>query len=658
MSTGARIAVLGFVFLGLFTGLTLKLWTVQVTATEVYTDQAETNQVRVVETPAPRGEVRDSKGRLLAGTAPALAAVIDGALVPPADDPGEPQFVQRLSALAAVPVDDVRRTLEDARRRSDRITLVAELDDSQALTLVEYGEEFPGVSVVPQPVRVYPEGELAADVLGYIGDPNEEDIEKPDIGPTDTVGRAGVERQYDDDLRGTAGLIKYRVDATRNVLDVINEQPPAPGDNLELTIDIDVQRVLQDSLVEGLHAARDDYNPDCDPAQDPRCPVRAVGVVLDPNDGSVLAMASAPSYDPNIFVDGVSVAEWDRLSELAVFNNFAIQGEYAPASTFKTVAYMLAMEEGIFALEADAQRHDAPYFCSGQLQFLFTDGSPQVLNDWQTAGHGLVDLHTGLQTSCDLYFWQIALNIWTNRMREDGTGVYAEDLLQKWARLFGFDEKTGIDLPFERDGLIPDRQWFERAQKETPGLVRDGPWTGGDVLNAVIGQGSVLTTPLQLANAYAAMVNGGTLWQPRVVSAVVGQSGDVVRENAPKVLREIDLSPATVAFLRQDLRSVVSGPAGTARSAFADFGENLELVGGKTGTAEIIKGETADEDVDTAVFVGVAPVMDPDYVVVVFVERGGSGGQVAAPTGRRILQYLLTGTTAMTPVVVGTEASD
>jgi penicillin-binding protein 2 len=260
-------------------------------------------------------------------------------------------------------------------------------------------------------------------------------------------------------------------------------------------------------------------------------------------------------------------------------------------------------------------------------------------------------LHSGLHTSCDLFFWEVALSIWSAREDPDGN----ENLLQEWARRFGFDEETGIDLPFEREGLIPDRAWFERAQKESPGLVRDGPWTGGDVMNAVIGQGSVLSTPLQLANAYAAIVNGGTLYQPRVVARVVGQDGEVIRENEPVVVRDNELSAQTVAFFRRDLQQVVNGPRGTARAAFADFGEGVEQVGGKTGTAEIIKGETADEDVDTAIFVGVTPITRPKYVVVTLIERGGSGGRIAAPTARRVLQYLMNGDAGMTEIVAGEE---
>lgn len=657
MSFGVRVSVLGLAFVALFSVLALRLWSVQVVQASQLAAQAETNQLKVIETPAPRGEIRDRKGRLLAGTRPALAAVIDGALVPNVDTPEMDALVQRLSAFAGVAAAEVRAAFDDARQRGDRVTLVADLTEEQALRLVEYEEDYPGVSVLPQPVRIYPEGELAADILGYIGDPNETDIDKPDIGPTDTVGRAGVERQYDDDLRGDAGRIIYRVDAERDVLDIASDDAPIPGANLELALDVDLQRVLEDSLVQGLDLARQTYGqPDCDPTEDPACPVRSVGVVLDPRNGEVLAMASVPGYDPNIFVDGVTQDEWDRLSELAVFNNFAIQGAYAPASAFKAIAYVTALEEGIFPDEASAQSDTGSYFCSGKLEFPFTDGSQQVFNDWIAEGHGPIDLHSALETSCDLYFWQVALSIWTNRIRDDGTGLYPEDLLQQWARKLGFDDETGIDLPFEKDGLIPDREWFQRAQRETPGLVRDGPWTGGDVMNAVVGQGSVLATPLQLANAYAAIVNGGTLWRPRVVTTITDQDGEVLRANEPEALNVIDLSPATVAGFRRDLELVVNGPRGTARSAFTDFGPGVDEVGGKTGTAEVIKGETAAEDVDTALFVGVAPITSPRYVVAVVIERGGSGGRIAAPTARRVLQYLMNGPSGMTPIVAGEEA--
>jgi penicillin-binding protein 2 len=360
-------------------------------------------------------------------------------------------------------------------------------------------------------------------------------------------------------------------------------------------------------------------------------------------------MSSVPAFDPNIFVDGVSEQEWARLNSQAVFNNFAIQGLYAPASAFKTVAYIAALEEGIFPAGVTADNET--YTCDGLLEFRFNDGSPQLYQDWLAAGHGPIDLHGGLQASCDLYFWEIALKIWNGRNSE-----FEQDLLQQWARKFGFDKTSGIDLPFERRGLIPDEDWFTTAQEETPQLVRDTPWAGGDVMNIVIGQGSVLATPLQLANAYAAMVNGGTVWQPRVVDRVETPDGTVL-DNPPFAASRVELNERTGELLRFDLQQVVNGPSGTARTAFASFGENIELVGGKTGTGEVIKATAENPDeVDNAIFVGVAPINDPKYVVVVIIERGGSGGRIAAPTAARVLQFLLNGPEGVTDVGTGEEA--
>jgi penicillin-binding protein 2 len=412
-------------------------------------------------------------------------------------------------------------------------------------------------------------------------------------------------------------------------------------------------------------------------------------------------MASYPSFDPGAFVDGLTQSQWESLGTINAFTNFAVQGQYAPASTFKVVSYVLALEESIYPLDRpindrtfgseDPPAAPAPedaepeedvaeseettsttepppddellpltsdtdlYNCTGSLRFRFNDGSSQVYRDWKRNGHGPLDLHGALQASCDLYFWEIALRVWNERA--DETGINNEDLWQQWARAFGFGAETGIDLPFEKPGLIPDRQWFRDEQRKDTGRVRStGPWVGGDLMNAVVGQGTVLVTPLQLANGFSAMVNGGTLWEPRVVSEMVNQAGEVTDENEKATIGTIDLDPGTARALRTDMQQVVNGPIGTARSAFATFGPNVASVGGKTGTAEIIKSEEDVQEVDSAWFVGVAPVRAPEFVVTVVVERGGSGGRVAAPVARQVLQYLVNGQSFVTPLEAGAEA--
>ncbi len=833
-----RLAGVGIVLAIMLGVLGLRLWTIQVTETDTYTAVAEQNLIRVVPTPAPRGDVFDRNGELLAGTRASLAAVVDMGLV---EDEFAEVLAQRLSAFLDRPASEILERFENANSGA-QIILAEDLTEQQALTLLEHREEFPGVAVIPQPIREYPGGELAAQVLGYIGKPSEADLERPDVKGTDVVGKAGIERSYDDLLRGTEGVIKYQVDAGRSVLELLGEQESAPGDNLILTIDIGIQAQLQQSLEAGLGLARDvemaerqealaaengdirtrlflaleakqleakraeieraaaeasgeesavtdedsadvdtvieidegkvlgslypglpvDGNGVCEPVQrvevgvtsrtllsgikertmqllavlqdrsqriavvdidgerfeveegdsfattlraiavtedsivvshsDKWCPVRTVGVVEDPDNGAILAMASYPSFDPNSFVSGLTQSEWESLGTINAFTNFAIQGQYAPASTFKVVSYVLAMEEGIYPLdrpvgdrilgdentdttpldeeggEEEAAQSVEPtpsdsdlkpltsdtdlYNCTGSLRFEFNDGSSQVYRDWKRNGHGPLDLHGALQASCDLYFWEISLRIWNER--SDETGINNEDLWQEWARSFGFGTETGIDLPFERPGLIPDRQWFRDEQRQDTGRVRStGPWVGGDLMNAVVGQGAVLVTPLQLSNGFSAMLNGGTLWTPRVVSEMLDQEGNVVDENPKSIIQKIDMDSATVWGLRRDMQQVVNGAIGTARAAFAGFGPQVSTVGGKTGTAEIIKAVEDVQEVDTAWFVGVAPVMSPEYVVTVVVERGGSGGRVAAPVARQVLQYILNGEAAVTPLEAG-----
>jgi cell division protein FtsI/penicillin-binding protein 2 len=819
----------------------------QVTEVYAYEERADKQQVRVVTTPAPRGDIYDANGVKLAGTRSALAVVVDLALV---DDDRTESLSEHLAAFLDKPASEIMDQLS-TENRGAQITVAEDLSDAQATFLLEHREDFPGATVIPQPIRTYPLGDLGAHVLGYIGRPNDEDLEREDVDGNDFVGRAGVERFYDTQLQGTEGIVQYRVDAKRKVLSLVGEQAPVAGESLILTIDSEVQDQLQRSLRDGLLQSRRlemeertaelakesrsnrlydalvearleaaeppegstettsttaadgrvqqsvepvaidparvlgplftglpiDSTGMCVPVQrvtvpldggsmlsgveprfirldsiageddsrvatvviagektsvrenkyvddahqvlqildisedevvllhkDPWCPIRATGVVLDPNDGSVIAMSSFPTYDPTVFVDGLSSEQWASLGTVSAFQNFAVQGLYAPASTFKVVPYVLAVEENFYpidrgtgdklvgddagssaqddAAESEDEAGDAPsdeevvdtsievepvpllsdtdeYFCGGEFKFILNDGTIQKKRDWKWPGsHGPLDLHGALEASCDLYFWDLALRLWDER--NDDSGVDKENLLQSWARDFGFGAPTGIDLPFEKSGLIPDRAWFADEQNKETGRVRqDGPWVGGDLMDIAVGQGAVLTTPLQLANGFASMVNGGTVWQPRVVSEAVDADGNVIYENSPEVLAEVDLDPRTVAMLRRDLQQVVNNQErGTARAAFKDFGPNVFLVGGKTGTGEVIKASKSEHfrQVDNAFFVGVAPMHQPKWVVSVVIERGGSGGRVAAPVAKQVLQYLLNGSDGVTELVPGLEA--
>lgn len=835
MNNTVRLGVIGVIFFALLGLLTLRLWTMQVTEVHAYEERALSNQTRVVYTPAPRGDIYDSNGVKLAGTRSALAVVVDLALVD-ADD--RPRLAQNLAAFLDQPASDILDQFENDSQ-GGLVTVAKDIEAGQATFIVEHREEFPGANIIPQPIRTYPQGELAAHVIGYIGKPTQEDLdERDDIKGTDLLGKAGVESTYDTVLRGTEGVVEYQVDAKRKVLSLAGEQPPTAGGSLILTIDSGLQAQLQASLQDGLTQARRlemeerdqaliaksrserladaledaraeavaealdaagsttttaapgvddddvardsgqptidafevlaslhpslpiDENETCVPVErvtildgesgvlsgvEPRfamvesidqvgddwtatitigqeretvrrhqrfggtlqvveitedlvilnhsdawCPVRSVGVVIDPNNGSVLAMASYPSYDPTAFVDGLSQEQWESLGTVAAFQNFAVQGLYAPASTYKAVPYVLALENEYYPLDrgfdkavgddtetteptAEDTETTPPestdpdplltdtdeYSCSGEFKFTLNDGSVQTKRDWKwPQGHGPLDIHGALQASCDLYFWDLALRLWNER--GDESGIDKENLLQEYSRQFGFGTATGVDLPFERDGLVPDRAWFAEEQRAETGRVRpDGPWVGGDLMDIAVGQGAMLSTPLQLANGYAAMVNGGTVWQPRVVKEVVDADGSVIDEVKQEALQRIDLDPRTVRMLKEDLQQVVNNPErGTARAAFANFGPNVEQVGGKTGTGEVIKAPRVEafKQADNALFVGVAPISDPQWVVSVVIERGGSGGRVAAPVARQVLQYLINGAEGVTELAPGLDA--
>ena len=675
MMFGMRLSVVGTVFLLLFGVLLLRLWDFQLVSAQEYREQVDLNLVRFVQTPAPRGEILDTHGELIAGNRPALAAVVQGALLPSAAD--DDLLVQRLSTFSGIEMSEVSEILETARNRGDQITIVDELSSSQAVYLVERDELFPGISVVPHPIRVYHGAILAPHVTGFIGRPTALDLERADILPQDLLGKAGVEREYDALLRGTPGLIKYQANAQGNILQTLGEQLPTPGSSLILELDLGIQQVLTTALLQGLQSARLVYAPGgCQQGgNDPGCPVRAVGVVLRVSDGAVLAMSSVPDFNPNIFVEGISQAELDAMPD-GVLTNFAIQGEYAPASTFKAITYVTAFENDLLPraesfLEIPKTREptlDDEIQCSPQLRADFTDQSQLVWRNWKRSDDGPQDIHRAFVRSCNIYFWDIALNLW-----DIHKGTEAESQLQDWARELGMGSRTGIDLPFESSGIIPDRELFEQwaTEQESGGPKRlaatrlelASPWLGGDLLQAAVGQGSVLVTPLQLATAYAALVNGGTVWEPRIVNRIEDADGGIVFINTPRVANSIEIAPGTILQLRRDLQQVVNSQEGTAAGAFDFFGPNRELIGGKTGTAQVIRerkgGDRPDvEGVNTAIFSGIAPIENPEWVVVIVIERGGSGGAVAAPTAVPVLQYLLNGPTFVRDVQVGLEFLD
>ncbi|MBK5268796.1 MAG: hypothetical protein JJE47_15350 [Acidimicrobiia bacterium] len=404
----------------------------------------------------------------------------------------------------------------------------------------------------------------------------------------------------------------------------VGEIPPKQGDTIVLNLDSAVQQQVEQSLTDGLSWAR--------ASEAGANATSGAAVVLDPKTGHVVAMASNPVFDPGSFVGGIGQGEFDELLEASAFTDLAIQGQYPPGSSFKAVTYATAVEHNVFPAEATQQSPEGSILCEGVLRIRgLSDGSQQVFTD---PGHGIVDLHRAFAVSCNIYFWEVALAIWSQNKNTGNEGI-----LQEMARRLGLGSQTGIDLPFEAAGQIPDRalftEWAETAPyRLSPDRIDPGPiWKGGDLMNVAIGQGETLATPLQMAVAYAAMSNGGTVWRPTVVNRLVDHSDGTTTRLDPEIAFRIAWSAGFQQSFLQDLGRTITSEYGTARRAFSSM-TSSGIVGGKTGTS------TTNGKGDTAWFVGVAPIASPDYVVAVVVDQGGSGGTVAAPIARQIFQYL------------------
>lgn len=642
---GWRVAALAFLFTGLFVVLFFRLWFVQLVEGEELAEQADANILTLEYLEAPRGNIIDRNGIPLAVSTSRIVLEVDRAELPVEE---EDDVIQRLASLLGVTPVEVRALLEEAG--SGQVAVISEMDIGAdvAYQILEQRRTLPGVAVRVRPVRQYLQGELMGHVLGHIGLPDQEDLDRlPNIDVETVVGKQGVELQYDEFLQGSLGRVSYRQAPNGDILEEVGQIDPVPGDTVHLTLDIPTQQVAERVLAEAIELAND-LKEEAEPEEPPRISPpaeRAAALVLDVNTGEVRAMASHPTFAPQAFVGGIDVAAFEELSEKQAFNNLVIQGLKPPASTFKAVTYVTAMEEDIFPEDA-ASPEDA-IDCSAQLEADFVDQSQLVWRNWTyPEDDGRQNLHGAFQRSCNIYFWEIALSIWRAYSRTD-----REDLVQQWADQIGFGRRSQVDLPFENPGVLPDRELFERWRRTQPWRVRPEGWLGGDLMSLVVGQGSILATPLQLAVAYSSLVNGGVVYQPWVVDRVVSSEGELVIDNGPRVLRTVDISPFTVESLRRDLAAVVQ--RGTAAKAFEEMGPLSARISGKTGTAQSFTDQEGVYHDSTAWFAGVLPADDPQWVVVVMVDEGGSGGAVAAPAARAIMQHLLQ--VPVTPLVAGEE---
>lgn len=643
-----RIVVVAGVFALLFGFLGIRLWFLQVgEGVAAAAIVIEEGLVSIV-TPAPRGEIRDRNGELLVTSRVVPMVVLDRQLLQSSQ---KEEAIARLAALLEIPADWITTLYEEAGV-NQRFPL-AVVDTVTGYQLQEQLRSFPGVVVENYPERIYLTGGTMSHVIGHLGFPSEDDLQRrPYLDPNIRIGKLGVEGFYDEWLEGIPGERVYRVNRAGRITEERAEVAPKSGATVYLTVDERLQQEVEKALLEGIalsNRIKDEEREQPLAAGEKRAALnpteRATAVVMDITNGEILALASHPDFDPQQFVWGIDRLDFARLSDERAFLNLAVGGLYPPASTFKAVTYTAALLNNIpFASAIEGvDSVNRRINCDGELVLTEIDeGSPQVFRDWYyPRALGWLDIHGAFEHSCNIFFYNLALGVWRNWRHTD-----REDVLQDMARSTGYGSFTGVDLSGDQAGIVPDRELFEswkRTQIEDPAapvrldparMALASPWLGGDLMNLAIGQGDMLASPLQVAVSYGALANGGTVWTPRVVSQVRSPEGELLWAAIPDLNNQIDLPQSVVNSLLADMNRVVV--SGTARGAFTGFGASSNLVGGKTGT-----GQSAANRDTHAWFVGVAPINNPKWVVVVLVDEGGSGGRVAAPMGRYILQHLM-----------------
>lgn len=620
-----RLTILGVIALALFTSLLARLWHLQALSAPRYEKLAQENRVRRVLVPAPRGRILDRNGRVLAGNRSAYTITVDPKDLGNRRD----EVLERLAALLTSEFREVSKDALSARvsegsvSQYGNVVVAEDVSRDKVVYLYEHQREFPGVQAELRALREYAlgpggGGALAPHLLGYIGAVSPELLASdPSYKMGDKVGRGGVEQRYDKELRGQEGERDYEVTSRGSIIRELDYTPPSAGYDVVLSIDKDVQAVAEESLAQAIGAEKQPYDPTRKKSW------RGSGgaaVVLDPTTGAVLASASFPSFDLRAFTTGVDPGTWEAVND--PYNGYPLQdrvtqGQYPPASTIKPIMAAAALREGLITPEST-------FACPGKYQ-VPGDESKRVFNDWTKYGHGSPDLGAAIAQSCDVYFYNLGWQFY-QRWRREG-----RDVVQEYLRQAGLGARTGVDLPYEQAGRVPDPAWKIRVNDNDP-TAELAQWYPGDNINMSIGQGDMLTTPLQLASAYGAVVNGGMVWAPRVMDRVVDSSGQIVTVSDPKESRMLSVSREDLELIRADLAAVISG--GTAAKVFKGWPQATIPVGGKTGTAEVVGKK------DYSLFVGVGPLDSPRWVVAVVIEEGGHGSESATPVARRIMDSL------------------
>lgn len=588
----------------------LRLYFLQIMSGELYAELASKSITREKTVAAPRGNIYDQNGKLIVKSVPVTAVAVEPHIVLKNED-----VMEALSGCLNMSYQDIKEKLEKSDvSYIDRVILKQDIDTAAIIYLKENSNKFPGVEVIDVYLREYNFDLLASHLLGYTVEIDEDRLKSKkyekgyEVG--DQIGLTGLEEAYESILKGKKGRIIYEVNPLGMPVDILEETSPISGNDLYLTIDIDLQRVVEEILYQSIEEVRQKKDKDTDEYY--RVPGGAA-VVLDPKNGEVLAMASYPTFNPELFVGGISQTGWDNLNDpenYGPLNNRAIM-YFPPGSVIKIVTAYSGLAEDII-------NEGSKINCTGVWLGL---GEDYPKSCWQS--HGSLDIRGAVKKSCNSFFYQVGYGLFVklNNM---------EELLQKYARIFGFGSETGIDLPYEDKGLVADKEWKKDNFNGQPG---SSGWFPGDTVNMAIGQGDLQATPLQMAQAFSILANRGIQYAPYIVKEIRDAEGNLFPDSLREEYKDLKLNEYFIEIIEDGLVQVV-GPGGTAAYSFRNFPLDKIPVAGKTGTAEI-EGKQ-----DYSWFASYAPVGSPEYVVVVMLEEAGSGGSNVAPIVEKIYRYI------------------
>lgn len=639
-----RLSILAIVVASLFATLFVRLWYLQVLSPDSGAVQAaNASRVRTVSQEAPRGRILDAKGRVLVDNRSSLVVTVDTSTLDRMKKAERADLLARLAAELTdsgipIKVTALEKRIADPQYSPVKPKPVAiDVPEELEVYFAEHLDEFPGVEVQRETVRHYPEGPVAAHVVGYVGRISESEYEArmgtegaPKQNPKpyevdSTIGKTGIERQFEDDLRGTPGRCDLEVDVKGRVVRTLDCVDPVPGNDVQLAIDLDIQKSTEQALADQIDRRRGQFTNDGKLIKKPA----GSAVVLDPTNGNVLALASYPTFDPSEFVNGISSERYAQLTAEAITNPFinrAIDGQYPPASTFKLITAYAALAKGM---------GNQAYYDTGTYTIPGCKGPTCTKKNAESQVNGSVNITSALTVSSDVYFYWLGDKFWRDR-DQFGDGI------QEIARQFGLGDETGIALPGEMAGLVPTADLKKQRHEQNPEAFPDGVWREGDNVNIAIGQGDMLVTPLQLANVYATFANGGTLHQPGLVLRVLKPGGDptrpedVVRSFDPVVKNQFTIPPEIHDPIEQGLEGVARKTLrGTAGDVWQGWDLDAFPITSKTGTAEV-KGQP-----DNSLYVAFGPSNQPRYVAAAVLEQAGFGADAAAPAVRNIFEDLV-----------------